>query len=414
MTTQLQGDLGAFRLKEILLFLSGGSRTGTLRLMHEMNESEICLDSGAVVRARSGQETMQLPTVLTRRKKIDRESRQKLEAAMNRNAEGWADDLLKAKTFSAEALKEFGEVLASEVVYDALMWERGLFEFSGEIELPEGTQPVALKVDGLIAEGSKRIAEWEKCQKLFPDPEVVFRVVGDPESEKITLTADEFRVLFKIDGKTSLSRLVRILERDPIELYHTLDSLRKNALLEEVSVSTVTDAPIEAEAPQPEPAPEKSVPEEPAAAAQPAGDETVKGQSPQLHAPPPPMPMESSSAETIIGGLPLAPACLILHDENRTTFPLIDQEYKLGRDPAAEIRIKDSSVSSMHARLVRSDGGYVLEDTNSRNGSYVNGERITRVELKNNDQISLGKVQMVYNTTAGLKPSAKTLADAPK
>ena len=62
----------------------------------------------------------------------------------------------------------------------------------------------------------------------------------------------------------------------------------------------------------------------------------------------------------------------------------------LGRDPSCDVCLDDSLVSSEHAIVVRSNGGYVLEDLNSRNGTRVDRENVQKKRLKNGAEISIG------------------------
>jgi len=63
---------------------------------------------------------------------------------------------------------------------------------------------------------------------------------------------------------------------------------------------------------------------------------------------------------------------------------------RIGRDPACEVCLQDPSVSRQHARLVIGDSRYVIEDTNSANGTFVNGKRVTSASVSVRDVISLG------------------------
>src|SRR5262249_11802308 len=53
------------------------------------------------------------------------------------------------------------------------------------------------------------------------------------------------------------------------------------------------------------------------------------------------------------------------------------------------VRIPGRSISSTHARLLREGEGWVLEDARSTNGSFVNGERVERANLRESDVIEL-------------------------
>ena len=65
-------------------------------------------------------------------------------------------------------------------------------------------------------------------------------------------------------------------------------------------------------------------------------------------------------------------------------------EYRIGRDPAADIVLDDARVSWRHATL-RADGqSWVLEDLGSTNGTWVGPERTNRVEIRSNCVVRLG------------------------
>ena len=66
----------------------------------------------------------------------------------------------------------------------------------------------------------------------------------------------------------------------------------------------------------------------------------------------------------------------------------------LGRHPLSDVRFdaeRDLDVSSRHAAIVRKSEGFVLQDLGSRNGTFVNGQRITGdTLLKGGDIIGFG------------------------
>jgi phosphoserine phosphatase RsbU/P len=65
-------------------------------------------------------------------------------------------------------------------------------------------------------------------------------------------------------------------------------------------------------------------------------------------------------------------------------------EFTIGRQSDNDLVLFESRVSRRHARIVKTPQGYVLEDTGSRHGTYVNGAQVTSCLLKSGDQINLG------------------------
>jgi ABC transport system ATP-binding/permease protein len=89
---------------------------------------------------------------------------------------------------------------------------------------------------------------------------------------------------------------------------------------------------------------------------------------------------------------------VIEDDSGRTTvvpLPPSREEITIGRKEGNTIRLIEQNISRYHARLVKSQTGYFIEDKGSYNGIKVNGDRITgRRFLKENDQIALGDYRL--------------------
>ncbi len=66
-------------------------------------------------------------------------------------------------------------------------------------------------------------------------------------------------------------------------------------------------------------------------------------------------------------------------------------EVTIGRDPEADIQIDNISVSRLHAKIIEGPNYYLLEDLGSTNGTFVNGKRVTKKYIKEDDEIIIGK-----------------------
>ncbi|MGA2155156.1 MAG: SpoIIE family protein phosphatase [Bryobacteraceae bacterium] len=86
------------------------------------------------------------------------------------------------------------------------------------------------------------------------------------------------------------------------------------------------------------------------------------------------------------------PASLIVTDPggHRARVSIQPLPFLIGRQPQSNLILRDSRVSRSHARIVFEHGGYVLEDTGSRHGTFVNGLRVERQPLANSDRIDFG------------------------
>jgi pSer/pThr/pTyr-binding forkhead associated (FHA) protein len=69
---------------------------------------------------------------------------------------------------------------------------------------------------------------------------------------------------------------------------------------------------------------------------------------------------------------------------------------RLGRSLTADVRFDDASVSRRHAIMVRQLDEIQILDDRSRNGIFVNGEKIESSTLADGDRITLGRHQLYY------------------
>jgi pSer/pThr/pTyr-binding forkhead associated (FHA) protein len=69
----------------------------------------------------------------------------------------------------------------------------------------------------------------------------------------------------------------------------------------------------------------------------------------------------------------------------------------IGRNPTEGLVLaSDSQVSRQHARLEYAGGLWVLSDLGSRNGTFVNGARVTRQVLRSGDVIRIGQAEWTF------------------
>ena len=109
-------------------------------------------------------------------------------------------------------------------------------------------------------------------------------------------------------------------------------------------------------------------------------------------------------------GAPLAgegaPLELVLADATRVP---VTGELVIGRAPGNTLQLADPSVSRRHARIVVTPEETTIEDLESKNGTLVNGDRLTQTTvLKDGDEILIGSVMVTYRLIDVI-PSTRTL-----
>ena len=112
-----------------------------------------------------------------------------------------------------------------------------------------------------------------------------------------------------------------------------------------------------------------------------------RGAATQMRTPAPAAPARASR-----GGKP--PTQVVVHDAggDETTTVRLTGPTEIGRGDGCAIRLQDTYVSQMHARLADRDGSWYVEDLGSTNGTYLNDRRVEApVEVRAGDVVRVGK-----------------------
>jgi len=99
--------------------------------------------------------------------------------------------------------------------------------------------------------------------------------------------------------------------------------------------------------------------------------------------------------------LPAGSALLVVkRGPNAGSRFLLDKDVTtVGRHPESDIFLDDVTVSRRHAEFIRQDGGFIVRDVGSLNGTYLNRERIEESPLTGGDEVQIGKFRLVYFTS---------------
>ena len=379
----LQGKLETFRLPDVLNLLCTSRKTGTLAVTHAEKQAALFFRDGNLIFASANQEQFRLGSILLRTRKITSAQRDRIDALMTRDGGRFGQRALEEGILTDAQLNDFLKVQVSEIVFDALLWHDGTFAFHEELNLPEHAVTIAIDLKNLMMEGARRIEEWEQCARLLPDPQMIFRVVTAPRDEKITLTADEWKVLFLINGQRTIDDLVRESNEDPLHVYRVLYGLFANKLIE-----SATARPVD------------------------VGNETVRQSTPRFGAESTVRDEDPGDDTSLLVATGLSYAEIVRPtiarltvERDGTVIPLTEPEYLIGRHRENTIQLNDLGISGFHARIYRGPEGYVLEDMKSRNGTWINGERILQQTLTSGDRIHLGQLDLVYEVLFDDSPS---------
>ena len=91
------------------------------------------------------------------------------------------------------------------------------------------------------------------------------------------------------------------------------------------------------------------------------------------------------------------------------------EDIEIGKLPGKTLRLEGSLVSRNHCRLIRRGEEWAIEDHNSTNGLFVNGERVEDRLLEDGDVVQIGDYELTYHAgqpSAAVPVAAATAAAA--
>jgi len=398
----LEGSLACFEIPDLLTFLNMGLRTGVLVMEHPDQETKIFFKEGKPIFATSTKEELRIGNMLLRLGRIDVPTLEKVLDKHRGAGQRFGEMLLMEKLLNREELASFLKIQVSEVIFDTFDWGRGLFSFFDRIPPPDTAVTLEMDIQNLIMEGVRRIDERGRLSEVFPDLNMVADAVANPEriKQSVTLTREEWQVLFLVDGRRNLSEICR-LAGNPDELA-TLQIIHNLVVANLVVVAAPREPsqPIVEEAAVPADLTQKVNPDKPQTALAPPP--SVEFATPL----PSPIALDDDTKGIVSAKatryldkakrVTVSRLVLVEKDRPETSFPLTKDTATLGRHRNNDIVISDAKVSSFHARIDRTVEGHTLVDLKSRNGSHVNGKRVENQLLGNGDEIRVGTARLTY------------------
>ncbi len=387
----LQGSLASFKLADVLTFLSMARQTGTLVVSSDGRATRATFQNGALVYAVSNQEKLRLSAILLRTKNISKDQFERIDGLMRSEGGFFGQLAIQQGVLTEDQLRDYLKVQVSEVFYDAFVWTSGTFAFTPDLDMPPWAVTISVDLSSLIMEGARRIEEWEQCTALLPDPSAIFRIVATPKDDKITLSNNEWKILFLINGQRTLDDLVRDAGDDPLQVYRLVYGLLANKLIEPVQppvAANDTHTRFPTNPPIPDDTLRQTVPMPPM-----LGDATMREPSDDTELL---VATKGRLSYSDVARPVVAQLVISIDGAESRTVPLTESEHMIGRRRDNDIQIIDVGVSGFHARIFRSGDSYVVEDMKSRNGVWLNGNRIFHAALRSGDTLRLGATDLRY------------------
>jgi len=109
-------------------------------------------------------------------------------------------------------------------------------------------------------------------------------------------------------------------------------------------------------------------------------------------------PGTADDVQVDLGEIPRGNAILVVRDGEASGqhFVLGNGVTTLGRHPDSDVVLDDITVSRRHVEIQATEHGHRVRDMGSLNGTYVNQRRVDDGELRQGDELQVGKYRLVF------------------
>lgn len=208
----LKGSLREFKTPDILQLIASQGKTGVLTIEHFNETISIGFKKGFIVAAlkNKNNEAEKINSYILASQKIDRETYDNIIEEHKVSGIDIYELLIKEKILSENDIRDIIQFKIQEIMDNSMQWQEGTYNFQPHVAIYTDSKiKVSINTQGLILESIRRIDEWPRINKEFPDSRIVLKKVID------TINTDEVgpeeNIIFNlIDNNRSIEDLIRL------------------------------------------------------------------------------------------------------------------------------------------------------------------------------------------------------------
>jgi hypothetical protein len=231
----LKGNLRDFSTTQLLNLIHLARKTGALTTQVQPGVTTLFFREGKLIYATATGRDGHLASMLARSGKLTQE-----QAKIIRTRAGAQTDKELGMLLISAGYVTQDDILNSvrsdflEMVYSLFTWTEGLFHFEPN-QLPVGDAiTVAIDLENIILEGSRRVKEWERLQDELPDLEMALKFTDRPQAQlrNINLSVDEWRIISYINPRNSVKRIAQRIGMDDFQIRKLVYGLLQAGLVQ--------------------------------------------------------------------------------------------------------------------------------------------------------------------------------------
>lgn len=234
----LRGNLRELSLPDIFQLITFSGKTGVLRIRRDDDaQGSVWFREGDVFFAQSNWRSEPLGERLVAAQRITPMALERALELRSKEPEGGrrlGEILVEGGFITDKVLEAFVQEQMQDTIFDLMRWDEGDFEFEALPDGPDEDIGLAVSIENVIMEGSRRLDEWVRIKKKIPSMGIVFKMATAPGEGtfEISLKPTEWNLLLLVDGSRSVAELAEATSRTDFEVARIVYGLFSAGLLE--------------------------------------------------------------------------------------------------------------------------------------------------------------------------------------
>jgi hypothetical protein len=238
----LKGNLRDFSTTQLLNLINLARKTGTLAIDARDSNARLSFKEGKLVYATMGQD-VQLAAILHRAGKLSEEQARTIQTqASSKSDKELGLLLINAGYVSQSDILQSVHSYILGNVYPLFTWPDGTFRFESNVLPFSDRINVAIDLENVIMEGSRRLKEWERLQDELPNLDMALKFADRPGANmrNISMSVEEWRVVSFINPRNTIRQIAQYNNMSDFQVRKIVYGLLQAGLVELVQPEGVT------------------------------------------------------------------------------------------------------------------------------------------------------------------------------
>jgi len=228
----LKGNLQDFPVSRLLNLVRSARMTGTLTVEGSDRAAHLAFLEGQLIHAAYADQDG-LPNLLERAGVLSAEQARAVIAHSTETSDKEvAVMLIGAGTVSQDDILRSVRAHTVDIACEVLTWQSGMFHFDAGQLPSEDHITVALDVESIVGEASRRRQARERGGAAWPDPNARFRFAATPPRGKLELSPEAWRLLPYVDPRNTLRQIARTVQLDEGQVQQIIHQLLQAGVIE--------------------------------------------------------------------------------------------------------------------------------------------------------------------------------------